>query len=173
VDIGLDHFARPSDPLALAQANGTLHRNFQGYSTHADTSLYGFGVSSISATRTTYRQNFKTLDEWQAAIAAGQLPIERGLRLTPEDERRRTIIMRLMCDRRLDFAALSRRLGLDFAATYAAELGSLDDLEADGLLLRLADGLQVTPLGVPFLRIMAMRFDPTTRPAAHQHALAI
>jgi oxygen-independent coproporphyrinogen-3 oxidase len=173
VDIGLDHFARPGDALALAQAGGTLHRNFQGYSTHAETSLYGFGISSISSTATTYRQNFKTLDEWQAAIAAGRLPIERGLRLTREDERRRTIIMRLMCDRQLDFAALTRQLGVDFAATYAAEIESLADLESDGLLLRTPEGIHVTALGTPLLRVIAMRFDPTIRPAARQHAMAI
>jgi oxygen-independent coproporphyrinogen-3 oxidase len=173
VDIGLDHFARPDDALARAQANGTLHRNFQGYSTHADTSLYAFGISSISSTPTTYRQNFKTLPEWKEAIDAGRLPIERGLRLTPEDERRRTIIMRLMCDRRLDFAALSQRLGLDFAATYATELESLAELEADGLVLRTPDGIHVTPLGTPLLRIIAMRFDPNIRPTVRQHALAI
>jgi oxygen-independent coproporphyrinogen-3 oxidase len=173
IDIGLDHFARPADPLARAQADGTLHRNFQGYSTHAGASLYGFGISSISSTRTSYRQNFKTLDEWQGAITAGRLPIERGLRLTPEDERRRTIIMRLMCDRRLDFAPLSRRLGLDFASTYAEELSRLDDLEADGLLIRTPDAVHVTPLGTPLLRVIAMRFDPTIRPVARQHAPAI
>ena len=91
VDIGLDHFARPNDELAIAQKNGTLHRNFQGYSTSAGSSLYGFGVSSISSTFDSYRQNFKGLDEWRQSIAAGQLPIERGLILTDEDHRRRTL----------------------------------------------------------------------------------
>ena len=82
LDIGLDHFARPDDSLAVAQRSGTLHRNFQGYTTQAEASLYAFGISSISSTAKTYRQNHKTLPEWRASLAAGQLPTERGLRLT-------------------------------------------------------------------------------------------
>ena len=173
VDIGLDHFARPDDALALAQRAGTLHRNFQGYSTGADASLYGFGISSISSTPDTYRQNYKTLDEWRAALDAGQLPIERGLRLTTEDQHRRTIVMRLMCDRRLDFAVLSRLIGVDFATTYATELASLNDLIADGLLVRTTTGMEVTPQGVPLLRIIAMKFDAYFVTAARRHAQTI
>jgi oxygen-independent coproporphyrinogen-3 oxidase len=172
-DIGLDHFARPDDSLAVAQRAGTLHRNFQGYTTQAGASLYAFGISSISATETTYRQNHKALLEWKAALAAGQLPVERGLRLTAEDQRRRTIIMRLMCDRRLDYAALSRRLGVDFAATYAADLGRLEDLRADGLISFSERGLEVTPVGIPLLRVIAMRFDPLFTSAPRRHAQAI
>jgi len=111
IDIGLDHFARPNDELAQAQRAGTLHRNFQGYSTHAGASLYGFGLSSISQTQQVYLQNHKTLIAYRTALAAGHLPIERGLRLTDEDQRRRTIIMRIMCDRRLDYTSLSVKLG--------------------------------------------------------------
>lgn len=173
VDIGLDHFARPDDSLAVAQRAGTLHRNFQGYSTQAGASLYGFGMSSISSTPDTYRQSYKTLPEWSEAIAAGRLPTDRGLKLTAEDQRRRTIIMRLMCDRRLDYAALSRTLGLDFAATYAADLGRLEDLRADGLLRFTDAGLEVTPAGIPLLRVIAMRFDPTFSAAPRRHAQAI
>ena len=172
-DIGLDHFARPDDALAVAQRAGTLHRNFQGYSTQADASLYSFGVSSISSTPDTYRQNHKTLEAWRAALAAGQLPTDRGLRLTAEDQRRRTIIMRLMCDRRLDFGALSRQLGLDFARTYSTELASLDDLEADGLVQRQPDGMVVTPAGGPLLRVIAMRFDEHFLAAAKKHSQVI
>ncbi len=173
VDIGLDHFARPDDSLAVAQRAGTLHRNFQGYSTQADASLYSFGISSISSTPDSYRQNHKTLEAWRASLDAGQLPTERGLRVTAEDKRRRTIIMRLMCDRRLDFAALSRALGLDFADTYASELASLDDLEADGLVERTAQGLCVTPAGGPLLRVIAMRFDEHFLTAAKRHSQVI
>jgi oxygen-independent coproporphyrinogen-3 oxidase len=172
-DIGLDHFARPDDSLAVAQRAGTLHRNFQGYSTAAGASLYGFGISSISSTPDTYRQNHKSVPEWRAALAAGTLPVERGLRLTPEDERRRTIIMRLMCDRRLDFAALSRTLGVDFGRTYAAECAGLDDLVADGIVVRTPAGIEVTPAGVPLLRIIAMRFDPHFLSAPRRHSQAI
>lgn len=159
VDIGLDHFARPDDELAVAQRSGTLHRNFQGYSTHAGASLYAFGMSSISSTPTTYRQNHKTLPAWRDAVLAGQLPIERGLRLSLEDRRRRTIIMKIMCDRRLDYAALSQVFGFNFSERYAAILGSMSDLEADGLIERTGQSLTVTPVGVPLLRVIAMRFD--------------
>ncbi|MBI2814008.1 MAG: oxygen-independent coproporphyrinogen III oxidase [Opitutae bacterium] len=173
IDIGLDHFAKPDDELAVALRAGTLHRNFQGYSTRGGASLYSFGISSISSTADTYRQNHKTMEEWRAALDAGQLPVERGLRLTAEDARRRTIIMRLMCDRRLDFRALSEQLGLDFPSVCATELASLDDLEADGLVRRTATGIEVTRTGVPLLRVIAMRFDPTVTRAALQHSRTI
>jgi len=173
IDIGLDHFARPDDSLALAQRAGTLHRNFQGYSTQAGASLYSFGISSISSTPDTYRQNLKTLPEWRAALAEGRLPVERGLRLTAEDQRRRIIIMRLMCDRRIDFANLSRELGVDFAATYAKELAGLSDLLTDGIVVRTEGGLAVTEAGIPLLRVVAMRFDPLFTEAPRQHAAAI
>lgn len=173
VDVGLDHFARPEDELAIALRDGTLHRNFQGYSTQGGASLYGFGVSSISSTADTYRQSYKALSDWQAALAAGRLPVDRGLRLTPEDRRRREIIMRIMCDRRLDFARMSRTLGVDFAATYASELASLADLEADGLIARTPGGIEVTRVGVPLLRVVAMRFDSTLSAGPQKHSRTI
>ncbi len=173
LDIGLDHFARPDDELAIAQRQGTLHRNFQGYSTHADASLYGFGMSSISSTANTYRQNHKTLPAWRAALDAGQLPIERTLQLSAEDLRRRTIIMRVMCDRRLDFAALSQEFGLDFTATYAAPLASLSDLENDGIVERDHQHLTVTPRGMPLLRVVAMRFDAYLGHTTHRFSKTI
>ena len=173
VDIGLDHFARPDDSLAIAQRAGTLHRNFQGYSTQAGASLYGFGISSISSTPDTYRQNHKSIPEWRAALDAGQLPIERGLRLTADDKRRRTVIMRLMCDRRLDYARLSRELAVDFASEYATEIESLAELATDGLVRLGEHGIEVTPVGVPLLRVIAMRFDARYVAAPQRHAQAI
>jgi len=173
IDIGLDHFARPDDELAHAQKAGTLHRNFQGYSTHAGASLYGFGLSSISQTPQVYLQNHKTLIAYRTALASGQLPVERGLRLTEEDNRRRTIIMRIMCDRRLDFAKLSVLLGQDFSQVYSREIASLKDLVADGIIELGADGFSVTAAGAPLLRVVAMRFDATYKPAAGKHAQVI
>jgi len=166
VQIGMDHFARPDDELAVAFADGTLHRNFQGYTTRAGASLYGFGMSSISETDGAFRQNHKELPDYIAALEAGRLPIERGYLLSPDDRRRRAIISDVMCGRGLDFAGLSRRLKLDFAATYGTELAALADLAADGLLVRYADRVEITELGRLFLRIIAMRFDAhlTTRP---------
>lgn len=173
VDIGLDHFARPDDSLTLAQRAGTLHRNFQGYSTQAGASLYSFGISSISSTPDSYRQNYKTLPEWREALDAGRLPVERGLRLTAEDQRRRTIIMRLMCDRRIDFAAMSRELGVKFSEAYAAVLAGLADLFADGILTGGEEGIAVTAIGLPLLRVVAMRFDAHLTTAPRQHAQTI
>ena len=173
IDIGLDHFARPDDSLAVAMRAGTLHRNFQGYSTQAGASLYSFGISSISSTADSYRQNHKTLDAWRAALDAGQLPTERGLRLTRDDQRRRHVIMKLMCTRQLDFGVLSRDLGIGFAEEFKRELKGLSDLVADGLLTRTSNGLRVTPVGVPLLRVIAMRFDATLTSARQQHSRTI
>ena len=165
VQIGMDHFARPDDELAIAFAAGTLHRNFQGYTTRAGASLYGFGMSSISQTDGSFYQNRKELSDYIASLDAGNLPVERGYLLTTEDRRRRTIISDIMCGRGLDFASLSKRLELDFTTTYATELAQLIDLENDGLLVRHESGINITATGRLFLRIIAMRFDAhlTTR----------
>jgi len=173
IDIGLDHYARPDDELALAQREGTLQRNFQGYSTAAGASLYGFGVSSISSTADSYRQNFKSLEDWRAALHADRLPVERGLILSEEDRRRRALIMGLMCDRRLDYAALDAEFGGQTARDCAAEIAGLADLEAEGLLVRTAAGIEVLPRGVPLLRVIAMRFDTTFAPGAGRHSQTI
>ena len=166
VQIGMDHFARPDDELAIAFTEGTLHRNFQGYTTRAGATLYGFGMSSISQTDGSFYQNNKELPDYIAALEAGRLPFERGYLLTADDRHRRTIISDIMCGRGLDYASLTRRLGLDFATMFATELASLADLEADGLLKRSATHLEITALGRLFLRIIAMRFDAhlTKRP---------
>jgi oxygen-independent coproporphyrinogen-3 oxidase len=173
VDIGLDHFARPGDELAKARAEGTLHRNFQGYSSRAGRSLYGLGLSSISQTADTYRQNTKSLFEYRAALAAGRLPLERGYRLTAEDKRRRVLVMGLMCEPRLDFEALRERHGIDVRRDYAAELASLDALVADGLVRVDADEVAVLPAGEPLLRVVAMCFDATLQGGARRHAFAV
>jgi oxygen-independent coproporphyrinogen-3 oxidase len=173
VDIGLDHFARPDDSLARAQAAGTLHRNFQGYSTCAGASLYGFGMSSISSTAGTYRQNHRTLPAWKSAVDSSMLPFDRGLRLSEEDLRRRTIVMRIMCDRKLQFDAISREIGVDFPKTYSREIANLGDLEADGIVRRSSKEIEVTDVGTPLLRIVAMRFDAYYVPVEKRHAQAI
>ena len=159
VQIGMDHFAKPEDELAIAFNAGTLHRNFQGYTTRAGASLYGFGMSSISQTDGSFRQNAKDLEDYTKQIQKKEIPIERGYLLSDDDKRRRTIISDIMCRGGLKYADLSQRLGVDFAATYAEELASLSDLETDGLLARSPDKLEITVLGRLFLRIIAMRFD--------------
>ena len=159
VYIGMDHFARPNDELTLAQKNKTLQRNFQGYSTRGDADIYSFGISSISQAEGAYWQNFKDLPVYKDSLAQNQVPIERGYFLTEEDTMRRTAIMRLMCDLGLNFPEISRELGVDFAERFATEIASLDDLEADGLLERMRDGITVTETGRLFIRNIAMRFD--------------
>jgi oxygen-independent coproporphyrinogen III oxidase len=159
VYIGMDHFARPNDELAVAQRNKTLHRNFQGYSTRGGTDIYAFGMSSISQTQNAYWQNLKELPEYYQALDAGRSPILRGYLLTDDDKIRRDTIMRLMCDLALDYDEMSRKLGLKFAEYFARELDSLADLEADGLIQQTSGGLEVTKLGRYFIRNIAMRFD--------------
>lgn len=165
VYIGMDHFARADDELAVAQREKTLQRNFQGYSTRGDADIYAFGMSSISQTPDFYWQNIKDLEPYYASIDAGNSPITRGYRMTDEDKLRRQTIMRLMCDLELDFPEMSRRTGVDFSTYFAPELASMHDLEADGLIERSATRLQVTELGRLLIRNIAMRFDATLLPA--------
>ena len=171
--IGLDHFARPDDELAVAQAAGTLQRNFQGYSTRAGAEVLGFGLSAISQTARSYRQNHKDLVAYYAALDAGVVPFTRGLELSAEDVRRREIIMRLMCRLELDYGQLSRDLDCDFAAVYAPELARLQPFAADGLVELAPDGLRVTPSGRLFLRPLAACFDAYFAADAARHARAM
>ncbi|MDR2982060.1 MAG: coproporphyrinogen III oxidase, partial [Puniceicoccales bacterium] len=122
VNIGMDHFAKQTDELAVAQRNHRLQRNFQGYSTKAGLSILGLGMSSISQTSGSFRQNEKTLDAYQSRIDAGELPISRGALLSEEDQRRREIIMRIMCALEINYAEISQLLGVDFPVRYAREL---------------------------------------------------
>jgi oxygen-independent coproporphyrinogen-3 oxidase len=159
VYIGMDHFAREDDELAVAQKQKTLQRNFQGYSTRGGADIYAFGMSSISQTDGIYWQNLKDLPAYKAALDDGHLPLAKGYILTDEDKLRRQTIMRLMCDLSLDYAAMSKLLDIDFPKHFASELSSLADLEADGLVQRDNAGLVVTEAGRLFIRNIAMRFD--------------
>ena len=157
--IGMDHFARADDELAIAQRNKTLQRNFQGYSTRGNTDIYAFGMSSISQADGAYWQNHKDLPDYYAALDAGKAPISRGYVLTEDDRIRREVIARLMCDLSLDFGRMSGLLGVDFSGYFSRELSSLGDLEADGLIETDACGLRVTDLGRLLIRNIAVRFD--------------
>src|ERR1041385_6351703 len=159
VYIGMDHFARPGDELVSAQRNKTLQRNFQGYSTRGNADIYAFGMSSISQIPDAYWQNEKELPQYYAALDAGKIPLTRGYVVTDEDKVRRDTIMRVMCDLSLDYAGMSRRLGLNFASHFERELGSLSDFEADGLVRRSPTGLEVSDKGRLFIRNIAMCFD--------------
>jgi oxygen-independent coproporphyrinogen-3 oxidase len=164
VYIGMDHFARPNDELAVAQRSRQLQRNFQGYSTRAGADIYAFGMSSISQIPEAYWQNEKELPKYEKAVDAGRVPVQRGYLVTEEDRIRRETIMRVMCDLSLDYAAMSRRLGIDFAGHFSMELESLKPFEADGLVRRSATGIQVTDAGRLFIRNIAMCFDNTLAP---------
>ncbi|MEJ5211637.1 MAG: oxygen-independent coproporphyrinogen III oxidase [Burkholderiales bacterium] len=159
VYIGMDHFARPGDELVKAQHEGTLHRNFQGYTTHKNCDIYAFGVSAISQTDEVYVQNCKRLPDYEARIRQGRLATERGLRITRDDRIRRDAILSLMCDLALDRAAFARKWELDFDAYFADSLEELAGLAADGLVEVTPGGIRVTELGRIFLRNIAMCFD--------------
>ncbi|WP_244914606.1 oxygen-independent coproporphyrinogen III oxidase [Pandoraea apista] len=167
VYIGMDHFARPDDELARAQAAGTLHRNFQGYSTRADCDLVGVGMSAIGRVGDSYAQNAKTLKTYYEAIDAGGLAITRGVRLDEDDHIRRDVITRVMCDMSLNFASIERAYGIDFVAYFATELGELADLAADGLVAIDAHGLRILPAGRLLVRVVAQVFDGYRRSAAN------
>jgi oxygen-independent coproporphyrinogen-3 oxidase len=162
----MDHFARADDELAVAQRRGTLQRNFQGYSTRGGADLYGFGMSAISRAHDLYWQNTKDLADYYDAVDRGASPVTRGYALTHDDRVRGQLITRLMCDARLDYAALSARLGVDVRDYFRAELAALRPLEADGLVRAGRDGLAVTDVGRLLLRNVAMCFDPRARAAA-------
>ena len=161
VYIGMDHFARPKDELVLAQRNKTLQRNFQGYSTHGNADIYSFGMSAISQIPDAYWQNEKELLKYYAALDAGKVPLTRGYVVSEEDKIRRDTIMRVMCDLGLNYAAMSQRLGIDFASRFEREIESLAAFEADGLVKRSESGLEVTDMGRLFIRNIAMCFDNT------------
>jgi oxygen-independent coproporphyrinogen III oxidase len=159
VYIGMDHFARPDDELALAQRNGTLYRNFQGYSTHADCDLVGIGMTSIGKVGNTYAQNERELDAYYARIDAGRLAVFRGIALSRDDEIRRDVITRLICHFGLSFADVERRWGIGFADYFAADLPKLAPMAKDGLLDVDGAGIRVLPRGRLLIRNICMVFD--------------
>jgi oxygen-independent coproporphyrinogen III oxidase len=166
--IGMDHFARPSDELAVAQRRKELQRNFQGYSTHGDADIYGFGMSSISQIPEAYWQNEKDLVKYYDGIKSGKLPVVRGYILSDEDKIRREVIMRVMCDLSLDYEAMSRRLGFDFQSSFGPELAALAPFETDGLVHQTESGMEVTESGRLFIRNIAMCFDNTLAPVGER-----
>ena len=157
--IGMDHFALPDDELALAQARGGLHRNFMGYTTHADSDLLGLGVSAISHIGDSFSQNPRDLASWQGALDDGRLPVFRGMRLDQDDQLRADLIQQLMCQGEIPMRALERRHGIDFNDYFADALAKLQPLIADGLARIEPDRITVTSRGRLLLRNIAMCFD--------------
>lgn len=157
--IGMDHFARPDDDLAVAQRQGRLHRNFQGYSTHAETDLLGFGISAIGQVGPTYTQNVKTLAEYYDRLDHAMLPVMRGIELTADDLLRRALIQCLMCHFEVPIESLEVAHLIDFRKYFALELEDLASLREAGMLTLDRQWLAVTPLGRFFVRNICMVFD--------------
>lgn len=157
--IGMDHFARPGDELALAQMQGTLHRNFQGYSTHKDCDLLAFGVSAINALGSNHFQNFKDEPAYTAAIKEGRLPLAKRITLSRDDTIRKAVINELICNFALDYGVIEQEFGIRFADYFSAELERLPALAADGLLALSANGMVVLPAGRLLIRRICMEFD--------------
>jgi oxygen-independent coproporphyrinogen-3 oxidase len=159
VYIGMDHFALPDDELVRARAQGSLQRNFQGYSTHADCDLIGLGVSSIGKVGDSYNQNVKELSQYYARLDQGLLPVQRGYRLSDDDRLRREVISELMCHGRIDFGRIDREHGIRFGEYFADALDRLQELVRDGLLDIRDSELVLLPQGQLMMRNVAMAFD--------------
>ena len=159
VYVGMDHFARPEDALAVAKRQGRLHRNFQGYSTHPDCDLIALGVSAIGRIGATYSQNAKTLEEYYDALNQGRLPIVRGMAVTREDLLRRSVIMALMCQGQLHYESIELGHLIDFKTHFARELEVLSELAKHGLVELDDTGITVTATGWYLVRAIAMVFD--------------
>ncbi|MDX2256683.1 MAG: oxygen-independent coproporphyrinogen III oxidase [Pseudanabaenaceae cyanobacterium bins.39] len=163
VFIGMDHFAKPDDELAIAQREGNLHRNFQGYTTKPESDLLGFGMTSISMLQNIYIQNHKKLKQFYQSIDEGDLPIERGFTLNADDILRRSIIMELMCQFELSQPEIEAKYHLtcdrDFSKYFDREKSQLQHLEADGLVRLEGDQIIVTPAGRLLIRNIASVFD--------------
>ncbi|MGI9151006.1 MAG: oxygen-independent coproporphyrinogen III oxidase [Limnohabitans sp.] len=159
VYVGMDHFALPTDALAVAKRQGRLHRNFQGYSTQPDCDLVALGVSSIGRVGATFSQNVKTLDEYYDLLNQGRLPVQRGMALSRDDLVRRAVIMALMCQGSVLFESIELSHLIDFKTYFAPELQALTAMQDQGLLSMDDSGIYVTELGWFFVRGVAMVFD--------------
>ena len=159
VYIGMDHFAKQDDDLVKAQRNGTLQRNFQGYSTHADCDIVAMGITAISQIGDNYSQNVKTLDDYESCIIQGLIPIYRGIELEPDDLLRREVISELMCNFRLDIGHIEEKWGMAFDDYFDSAIPQLNQMAEDGLLTITSDTIEVTPAGRLLVRNICMEFD--------------
>lgn len=164
--IGMDHFAKPSDDLAIAYQCGWLNRNFQGYSSRPECDLVGLGMSAVSMVGGCYSQNYKTLDRYYACLEQDRLPAWRGIRLSDDDHIRRDLLQAIMCQNRVSFHDIADRHRIDFAAYFSREIKRLEQLEAEGLIELNSEGFQVTPAGRLLLRVVAMVFDAYLSPVS-------
>lgn len=157
--IGMDHFAKQSDDLTKAQQQGTLHRNFQGYSTHADCDIVAMGITAISSIGDNYSQNVRTIEEYSRCIEQAKIPVFRGIELEADDILRREIINQLMCNNRLDIKQLEQRWGIEFQKYFASALPALQTMQEDGLIEIDENHIEVTASGRLLSRIISMEFD--------------
>lgn len=159
VYIGMDHFAKPDDELAVAQREGHLYRNFQGYSTHSDCDLVGLGITSIGRVGEAYIQNVKELEEYDQLISQGKLPVFKGVELDGDDKLRSAVITQLICHFDLSFAAIEKQFGICFSDYFAKELEALAPMQTDGLLVLSKEGISVLPAGRLLIRNICMVYD--------------
>ena len=159
VYIGMDHFAKPDDELAVAQRDGVLQRNFQGYSTHGGCDLVAFGVSSISAIDNVFAQNHKQIEDYQSAVDAGKLPVARGFELSADDLLRQEVIKQLICHFELNFADIGEQFSISFKEYFAEELEQLQPMAADGLVEIDDKSIRVSLAGRLLIRRICMTFD--------------
>ena len=158
--IGMDHFAKPGDELAVSQQNRTLHRNFQGYTTKAGADLYGMGITAISGIQNAYAQNQRDIPSWEKAVAERGIATMRGYHLSDDDRLRRAVISRLLCHTIVVKPEISQEFGIDFDSYFADELARLEPFREDGLVVLNPGEIRTTWLGRIFIRNLAMIFDP-------------
>jgi oxygen-independent coproporphyrinogen-3 oxidase len=158
--VGMDHFAKPGDELAVSQQNRTLHRNFQGYTTKAGADLYGMGITAISGIQNAYAQNQRDIPTWEKAVNERGIATMRGYHLSEDDRLRRTVISRLLCHTIVLKEEISQEFGIDFDRYFAEELTRLEPFREDGLIVLDPNEIRTTPLGRIFIRNAAMLFDP-------------
>ena len=170
--IGLDHFARPEDSLAVALRCGALRRNFQGYTTDGAETLIGLGASAIGSLREGYVQNDVPIGRYVETMKTGRLGTVRGIRLGTDDYLRRAVIERLMCDGEVDLGAVRYDFGL-LGADFAEELEALKPMEADGLVRLEGERVRVTRDGSPFVRVVAATFDRYLAQGSARHSQAV
>ncbi len=159
VYIGMDHFARESDDLVKAQQEGSLHRNFQGYSTHADCDMIAMGITAISRIGDNYSQNVRTIDEYESYLKQNKIPVFRGIELENDDILRREVINQLMCNNSLDIKKLEKKWGINFRKYFESSLENLQKMADDGLLTIEKSKITVTTSGRLLARSICMQFD--------------
>ncbi len=159
VYIGMDHFAKPDDELAIAQRKGNLYRNFQGYSTNASCDVIGFGITAISKISNSYSQNIRTLEEYHSALEKNITPLLRGYKLNDDDELRREVISKLICHFQIEFREIEDLFNIDFSDYFSKEINILADMQRDELLIINEDAIEILPAGRFLIRNICSVFD--------------